>query len=91
MGKPEPGYSIREKTIAQWECRDGESGVYAPGTWLDGGVLCSRVARTYSCGGGSVGMVDMCKRIKGSICRVVGDPQLGINRFGSPLLLGYED
>jgi hypothetical protein len=22
---------------------------------------------------------------------VVGDPQLGINRFGSPLLLGYED
>jgi hypothetical protein len=31
-----------------------------------------------------VGMVDMCKIIKGSICRVVGDPQLGINRFGSP-------
>jgi hypothetical protein len=22
---------------------------------------------------------------------VVGDPQLGINRFGSPLLLGQED
>jgi hypothetical protein len=29
-------------------------------------------------------MVDMCKRVKRSICRVVGDPQLGINRFGSP-------
>jgi hypothetical protein len=25
-----------------------------------------------------------------SVCRVVGDPQLGINRFGSPLLLGHE-
>jgi hypothetical protein len=50
------------------------------------GVVCSRVARTYSCDGGSVGMVDMCKRIKESICRVVGDPQLGINRFGSPNL-----
>ena len=48
------------------------------------GVVCSRVARTCSCGGGSVGMVDMCKRVKGSICRVVRDPQLGINRFGSP-------
>jgi hypothetical protein len=48
------------------------------------GVVCSRVARTCSCDGGSVGMVDMCKRVKGSICRVVGDPQLGINRFGSP-------
>jgi hypothetical protein len=31
-----------------------------------------------------VGMVDMCKRVKRSICRVIGDPQLGINRFGSP-------
>jgi hypothetical protein len=30
-------------------------------------------------------------RVKCYICRVVGDPQLGINRFGSPLLLGYED
>jgi hypothetical protein len=55
------------------------------------GVVCSQVVRTCSCDGGSVGMVDMCKRVKGSICRVVGDPQLGINRFGLPLLLGYED
>jgi hypothetical protein len=30
-------------------------------------------------------------RVKCYICRVVGDPQLSINRFGSPLLLGYED
>jgi hypothetical protein len=30
-------------------------------------------------------------RVKCYICRVVGDPQLGINRFGSLLLLGYED
>jgi hypothetical protein len=55
------------------------------------GVVCSRVARTCSCGGGSVGMVDMCKSVKRSMCRVVGDPQLGINRFGSLLLLSYED
>jgi hypothetical protein len=26
------------------------------------GVVCSRVARTCSCGGGSMGMVDMCKK-----------------------------
>ena len=30
-------------------------------------------------------------RVKCYICRVVGDPQLSINRFESPLLLGYED
>jgi hypothetical protein len=54
------------------------------------GVVCSWVARTCSCGGGSVGMVDMCKRVKGSICRVVGDPQLGINRFGSPNFSGMK-
>jgi hypothetical protein len=91
MGKPKPGYSIHEKTIAHWEWRDGESGMYPPDTRLDGGVPCSRVARTYSCDGGSMGMVDMCKRVKGSLCHVVGDPQLGINRLGSLLLLSYED
>jgi hypothetical protein len=26
-----------------------------------------------------------------STCRVVGDPQLGINRFRSSLLIGHED
>ena len=30
-------------------------------------------------------------RVKCYICRMDGDPQLGINRFESPLLLGYED
>jgi hypothetical protein len=91
MGKPEPDYSIHEKTIAHWEWRDGESGTYPPGKGPPkrGGVLSG--GADLSCDGGSVGMADMCKRVKGSICRVVGDPQLGINRFVSPLLLGYED
>jgi hypothetical protein len=41
MGKPEPGYSIHEKTIAHWEWRDGKSGTYPPGKGLPkrGGVL----------------------------------------------------
>jgi hypothetical protein len=30
-------------------------------------------------------------RVKCCIFRVVADPQMGINQFGSPLLLGYED
>jgi hypothetical protein len=30
-------------------------------------------------------------RVKCYICRVIGDPQLGINRFGSSLLLRHED
>jgi hypothetical protein len=30
-------------------------------------------------------------RVKCYICRVVGDPQLGINRYGSLLLLRHED
>jgi hypothetical protein len=30
-------------------------------------------------------------RVKCYICRVIGDPQLSINRFRSPLLLGHED
>jgi hypothetical protein len=29
--------------------------------------------------------------VKCYICHVIGDPQLSINRFGSPLLLGHED
>jgi hypothetical protein len=41
MGKPEPGYSIHEKTIAYWEWRDGESDMYPPGNGPPkrGGVL----------------------------------------------------
>jgi hypothetical protein len=30
-------------------------------------------------------------RVKCYICRVIGDPQLSINRFRSPFLLGHED
>jgi hypothetical protein len=30
-------------------------------------------------------------RVKCYICRVIGDPQLSINRFESPLLLGVFD
>jgi hypothetical protein len=30
-------------------------------------------------------------KVKCYICRVVGDPLLGINHFGSMLLLGHED
>jgi hypothetical protein len=57
--------------------------VYPPGKRLDGGVLSSRLAGTHS------GLEKTrCKltyaRVKCYICRVVGDPQLGINRFGSP-------
>jgi hypothetical protein len=41
MGKPEPSYSIHEKTIAHWEWRDGESDTYPPGKGPPkrGGVL----------------------------------------------------
>jgi hypothetical protein len=50
-GKLEPGYSIR----------DGGSSVYPPGWMLDEGQLCSRVERTGSRCGGSVGTIDICK------------------------------
>jgi len=35
-------------------------------------------------------VVDICV-VKACICHVVRDPQLGINRFESPLLLREED
>jgi hypothetical protein len=44
--------------------------------WI-GGVLCSRVAWTWTRLGGSVVWVDICK-LKCCICRVVRKPQLGI-------------
>jgi hypothetical protein len=31
QGKLEPGYYIREETIAHWKWRDGESSMYPPG------------------------------------------------------------
>jgi hypothetical protein len=61
----------------------GEGNVYQPGQWLDGGVLCSRLAGTRSGLEKPVGELTYA-RVKCYICRVVGDPQLGINRFGSP-------
>jgi hypothetical protein len=48
--------------------------------------LCSRLARTRS-GLEKPGGKLTYARVKCYVCRVVGDPQLGINRFGSPLLL----
>jgi hypothetical protein len=57
--------------------------VYPPSKRLDGGVLNSQLVGTRSGLEKSV-----CKltyaRVKYYICRVVGDPQLGINRFRSP-------
>jgi hypothetical protein len=52
--------------------------------------LCSRLACTRS-GLEKPGGELTYARVKCYICRVVGDPQLGINRIRSPLLLGHED
>jgi hypothetical protein len=54
--------------------------MYPPSKRLDGRVLCSQVVGTYS----SLEK-PRCElpyaRVKCYICRVVGDPHLGINRF----------
>jgi hypothetical protein len=60
------------------------------GKRLDGGVFVLSVGVTHS-GLEKTGGELTYARVKCYICRVVGDPQLGINRFGSPLLLGHED
>jgi hypothetical protein len=52
--------------------------------------LCSRLGLTHS-GLEKPGCELTYARVKCYICRVVRDPQLGINRFGSSLLLGHED
>jgi hypothetical protein len=57
--------------------------VYPPDKMLDGGVLSSRLAGTRSDLEKPVGELTYA-RVKCYICRVVGDPQLSINRFGSP-------
>jgi hypothetical protein len=62
--------------------RDGESIMYPPYKRLDGGVLSSWLAGTRS-GLEKPGGELTNARVKCYICRVVGDPQLGINRFGS--------
>jgi hypothetical protein len=90
MGKLSLGRTNTRTARTHWEWRDSESNVCPPGKWLDGGVLCSRVASTCSGLEKPVGELTYA-RVKCYICRVVGDPQLGINRFGSPLLLEYED
>jgi hypothetical protein len=56
--------------------------VYLPGKRLDGGVLSSRLAGTRSSLEKPGGELTYA-RVKCYICHVVGDPQLGINRFGS--------
>jgi hypothetical protein len=90
MGKISLGWTNTRKVSLQWEWRVGKIIMYPPGKRLDGGVLSSRLAGTLS-GLEKLGCELTYARIKCYICRVVGDPQLGINRFGSLLLLGYED
>jgi hypothetical protein len=65
---------------------------YSVSTWQEAGwwVLSSRLAGTRS-GLEKSGDELTYARIKCYIYRVVGDPHLSINRFRSPLLLGYED
>jgi hypothetical protein len=57
--------------------------VYPPGKRLDVGVLSSLLAGTRSDLEKPMGELTYA-RVKCYICRVVVDPQLGINRFGSP-------
>jgi hypothetical protein len=90
MGKLNLSWTNTRKANPQWEWRDGESIVYPPGKRLDGGVLCSHLVRTHS-SLDKPGCELTYVRVKCYICRVVGDPQLGINRFESSLLLGYGD
>jgi hypothetical protein len=83
MGKLSLGWTNTRKASPQWEWRDGESIMYPPGKRLDGGVLSSRLAGTRS--GLEKPMSELTYvRVKCYICRVIRDPQLGINQFGSP-------
>jgi hypothetical protein len=90
MAKLSLGWTKTRKVAPQWEWREGESIVYPPDNRLDGGVLSSRLAGTRS-GLEKPGCELTYIRGECYICRVVGDPLLGINRFRSSLLLGYED
>jgi hypothetical protein len=73
MGKLSLGWTNTRKVGLQWEWRDGESIVYPPDKRLDGGVLSSRLAGTRS-GLEKPGCNLTHARVKGYICRVVGDP-----------------
>jgi hypothetical protein len=84
MGKLSLGQTNTRKVNTQWEWRDGESSVYP--SWQEAGRWCI-CALGWREPGGELTYA----RVKCYICRVVGDPQLGINRFGSPLLIGHED
>jgi hypothetical protein len=83
MDKLSLGWTNTRKADPQWEWRDGESIVYPPSKRLDSGVLSSRLVGTRS-GLEKPEYELTCTRVKCYICRVVGDPQLGISRFGSP-------
>jgi hypothetical protein len=72
----------------QWEWRDGESSVYPP--WQEAGRWCICALGWREPDKNPGGELTYA-RVKCYICRVIGDPHLSINHFGSPLLLGYED
>jgi hypothetical protein len=72
----------------QWEWRDGESSVYPP--WQEAGRWCICALGWREPDKDPGGKLTY-ERVKCYICRVIGDPQMSINRFGSLLLLGYED
>ena len=69
----------------KWAWSGGESSVYPP--WQEAGWWCMCALGWLEKPGGELTYA----RVKCYICRVIGDPQLSINRFGSPLLLGHED
>jgi hypothetical protein len=77
MGKLCLRQTNTRKANTQWEWRDGESSVYP--LWQEAGWWC-----ICALGWRELGLV-----LRNPV--VIGDPQLGINRFGSPLLLRHED
>jgi hypothetical protein len=89
MGKLCLKQTNTRKANTQWEWRDGESSVYPP--WQEAGRWCICALGWREPGLVLRTPVASYARVKCYICRVIGDPQLGINRFGSPLLLGHED
>jgi hypothetical protein len=88
MGKLCLGQTNTRKANTHWEWRDGESSMYP--LWQEAGRWC-----ICALGWREPGLVLRGEltyaRVKCYICRVIGDPQLSINRFGSPLLCGHED
>jgi hypothetical protein len=91
MGKLCLGQTNTRKANTKWAWSGGESSVYPP--WQEAGRWCICALGWRELGLVLRNPVASChmQGFKCYICRVVGDPQLGINRFGSPLLLGHED